>query len=152
MASAFDRSAILESFLKELQTYLPEIEMNLDRVQRLGTDADALEEMYRRVHTIGGSAAMMDLHGISAIANGMENMLGDALDGIAPLNEATIALLRRSVGRLRQLMDLARTGADDSAIVKQDRADYAALRGNAPAGGGSLPRAMGGPGAAPSAS
>jgi chemotaxis protein histidine kinase CheA/ActR/RegA family two-component response regulator len=150
MASAFDRSAILESFLKELHTYLPEIEMNLERVQRQGTDADALEEMYRRVHTIGGSAAMMDLHGIAGIANGMENTLGDALDGIAPLNDTSIALLRRSVARLRQLMDLARTGADDSSIVKQDRADYAALRGNAPAGG--LPRAMGGPGAGPGAS
>ncbi len=149
MASGFDRSAILESFLKELQAYLPEIEMNLERVQRQGMEAEALEEIYRRVHTIGGSAAMMDLSSIAGVAGGMEALVGDALDGVAPLNEASIELLRRSVARLRQLMDLARTGADDSTIIKQDRADYAAMRGNRADVPASLPRALGGPGAAP---
>jgi chemotaxis protein histidine kinase CheA len=140
----------MESFLKELQSYLPEIEANLDRLQRQLTDGDALEEIYRRAHTIAGSAAMMEVSGIAAIAAAMENVVGDALDQITPLTDQSVALLRRSVGRLRQLLDLTRAGKDDSTIVQQDRADFAATRGNraAPQAGG-LPRAMGGPGTVP---
>ena len=148
MAGSFDRAAILESFLKELHAYIPEIEMNLDRLQRQTTGIDALEEIYRRVHTIAGSAAMMDMSSMAQIATSMETIVGEALDSAAMLPEPLLALLRRSVARLRQLMDLARTNGNDSAILAQDRADYAALRGGVgPQGGAPLPRAMGGSGA-----
>lgn len=150
MAGTFDRAAILESFLKELQAYLPEIEGALDRMKRQGADPDTLEEIYRRVHTIAGSAAMMDLAGMASVATAMETIVGDALDGATKIDEPTAALLRRSVMRLRQMMDLVRTGGDDSAIVAQDHADHAAARGQRPAGqqggNGALPRMMGGPG------
>ena len=150
MSSGFDKTAIMDSFLKEVQTYLPEIEANLDRVQRQISDVDALEEIYRRVHTIAGSAAMMDMPGISSIATSMETVVGDALDNIAPLNDQILSLLRRSVGRLRQLMELARVGSNDSTIVTQDRADYAVLRGGrTDTHSNSLPKSMGGPGSPP---
>jgi chemotaxis protein histidine kinase CheA/ActR/RegA family two-component response regulator len=148
MAGPFDRAAILESFLKELSAYLPEIETNLDRVQRQPGNNEALEEIYRRAHTIAGSAAMMELSGMAQIATGIETLIGDALDGLAPLNEGTIALIRRSVQRLRRLMDLVRVGGDDSAIVAQDQQDYAASRPRtAQTGPTPTPRAFGGPGA-----
>ncbi len=148
MAGPFDRAAILEGFLKELQAYLPEIETNLDRLQRQPQNPDALEEIYRRAHTIAGSAAMMDLKSMSQIATGMETILGDAIDGIMPLTEPVLAALRRSTARLRQLVELARTNSDDSAILAQDKADYAAVRGqgSAVSSPAPLPRGMGGPG------
>nr|MBA3827162.1 Hpt domain-containing protein [Ktedonobacterales bacterium] len=155
MASSFDRSAILESFLKELQAYLPEIEMNLDRARQGGADAEALEEIYRRVHTIAGSAGMVELPAIAQVATAMETVMGDVLDGATPLDDATTGLLRRSVGRLRQLMDLTRAGANDSTIIAQDRADHLALRGSRTdptmAKPSPAPRAMGGPGMTPEA-
>lgn len=151
MAGSFDRSAILESFLKELHAYFPEIESQLDRVRRQPRDMEALEEIYRRVHTIAGSAAMMDLAGMASIATAMETILSDALDGVAPLNEAVIGLLDRSVKRLKQVTDLTRTGGDERAVVSQDMADHAAVRGrgNGTPASTPLPRAMGGPGAMP---
>ena len=150
MAGAFDRSAIMTSFVQELQTYIPEIANNLDRIQRQGQQPDILEEIYRRVHTIAGSAAMMDITGMAQVATAMETVVGDALDGAAPLNEQTIPLLQRSLGRLRQLMDLLRTNGDDSAIVAQDALEYQSLRRATPSGGSPLPYALGGPGMAQS--
>ncbi len=130
MTEEFDKSTILESFLDEVNAYLPEIEANLDRLQQEPGNTEALEETYRRTHTIGGSAAMMDFSGLAHVAQGMEELLGEALDQGTPLPPATVSLLRRSQGRLVRLIEAVRTGADDSAIVADDDADRAASRGS----------------------
>jgi chemotaxis protein histidine kinase CheA/ActR/RegA family two-component response regulator len=129
MTEEFDKSTILESFLDEVNAYLPEIEANLDRLQQDPGNSEALEETYRRTHTIGGSAAMMDFSGLARVAQGMEELLGDALDRGTPLAASAIALLRRSHGRLVRLIEAVRTQADDAAIVAEDDADRAASRG-----------------------
>ena len=140
MTDNFDKSTILDSFLDEVTAYLPEIEANLDRLQQSPGDTEALEETYRRAHTIGGSAAMMDFPALAHVAQGMEEILSDALDRRAPLAGATIALLRRSHGRLARLVEHIRSGADDGPVVAEDDADRAAWRG-------AQPGAMGGFGA-----
>ncbi|HEX6541174.1 MAG TPA: response regulator [Ktedonobacterales bacterium] len=129
MTDNFDKSTILDSFLDEVNAYLPEIEANLDRLQQSPGDTEALEETYRRAHTIGGSAAMMDFDALSHVAQGMEEILSEALDRGAPLPGAAIALLRRSQGRLTRLVEHIRSGADDSPVVAEDDADRSAWRG-----------------------
>lgn len=129
MADNFDKSAILESFIDEVSAYLPEIEADLDRLQQSPGDANALEESYRRAHTIGGSAAMMDFGGLAKVAQGMEETLGNALDHHRSLDPATVALLRRSYGRLARMLDLIRSQGDDSALAQEDAADRSAWRG-----------------------
>src|SRR5215468_10517179 len=130
MSEEFDKSTILESFLDEVNAYLPEIEANLDRLQQDPGNTEALEETYRRTHTIGGSAAMMDFGGLARVAQGMEELLGDALDSGTPLPPASVSLLRRSQGRLSRLIESVRTGSDNSAIVADDDADRSASRGS----------------------
>ncbi len=127
MAGAFDRTAILESFLKEVASYLPEIDAHLDRLQKHSGDTEALEEIYRRAHTIAGAAAMMEIPTMARIANAMQQVMETVLDG-APLSPQTSTALRHSTGRLRQLIELVRTGKDDSSLVAQDAAEYATLR------------------------
>src|SRR5262249_53802667 len=129
MSEEFDKSTILESFLDEVNAYLPEIEANLDRLQQEPGNTEALEETYRRTHTIGGSAAMMDFVGLAHVAQGMEEILGEALDHGTPLPAASVSLLRRSQGRLARLTEAVRTGADNAPIVADDDADRAASRG-----------------------
>src|SRR6185437_5662740 len=144
MTDNFDKSTILDSFLDEVTAYLPEIEANLDRLQQSPGDTEALEETYRRAHTIGGSAAMMDFPALAHVAQGMEEILSDALDRSAPLSGATIALLRRSHGRLARLVEHVRSGADDAPVVTEDDADHSAWRGTQPGGmGGFDPGASG---------
>jgi chemotaxis protein histidine kinase CheA/CheY-like chemotaxis protein len=130
MSTDFDKFAILDSFLDEVASYLPEIEANLDRLQQRPGDQEAIEETFRRAHTIGGSAAMMEFSSLARVAQGMEEILGRALDSGAPLDAPSIALLRRSCGRLTRLMEQVRTGGDGTAIAAEDDADRAAARGS----------------------
>ncbi len=129
MSNSFDKFAILESFLDEVTSYLPEIGANLDALQQRPGDTEVIEETYRRTHTIAGSAAMMEFGSVAHVAQGMEDLLGAAIDGGAALTPPAIALLRRSLSRLSQLVEHIRSGADDAPIVADDDRDRAALRG-----------------------
>ena len=134
MSNTFDKLSILDSFIEEVDSYLPEIEANLDRMAqdvqagRAANDMDVLEETYRRTHTIGGSASMMDFSGLAHVAHGMEDILGDVLDELAALDMPTIELLQRSLGRLRRLLEGVRSESDGSAIAAEDDADYEQYR------------------------
>src|SRR5713226_2298849 len=128
MSNAFDKLSVLDSFIEEVNSYLPEIESNLERLAQSPGDMDALEETYRRTHTIGGSASMMDFPGLAHVAHGMEDILGDVLDGLATLDAPTIGLLQRSLGRMHQLLRGIHQGIDENAIIAEDDADYTRYR------------------------
>ncbi len=86
MSDTFDKLSVLDSFIEEVNSYLPEIENNLAKLAQPPSgstpgDMEAIEETYRRTHTIGGSASMMDFPGLAHVAHGMEDILGDVLDG-----------------------------------------------------------------------
>lgn len=137
MADNFDKSAILGSFLDEVDAYIPEIEAHLDRLQQAPDDETAIEEAYRRTHTIYGSAAMMEFSGLANIAQGMEMILDDALEGRVTLDQPTVALLRRSCGRLQRVAQLIRNGGSDAQVVTEDHQDHDAYRGSGPLASGS---------------
>ncbi|MEO7020926.1 MAG: response regulator [Ktedonobacteraceae bacterium] len=128
MSNTFDKLTVLDSFIEEVNSYLPEIEANLERLTQSPSDMEALEETYRRTHTIGGSASMMDFPGMAHVAHGMEDILGDVLDGLATLDQPTIALLQRSLGRLHNLVGGIRHGIDENAMMAEDDEDYARYR------------------------
>ncbi|GER86641.1 hypothetical protein KDW_08030 [Dictyobacter vulcani] len=107
MSNTFDKLSVLDSFIEEVNSYLPEIETNLGRLAQSPGDMDALEETYRRTHTIGGSASMMDFPGLAHVAHGMEDILGDALDGLITLDDPSRGLLERSLDRLRRLLEVS---------------------------------------------
>jgi chemotaxis protein histidine kinase CheA/ActR/RegA family two-component response regulator len=128
MSNTFDKLSVLDSFIEEVNSYLPEIEANLERLAQSPGDMEALEETYRRTHTIGGSASMMDFPGLAHVAHGMEDILGDVLDGLASLDQPTVELLQRSLARLHRLVGGIQHGIDEKAIVSEDDEDYARYR------------------------
>ena len=128
MSNTFDKLSVLDSFIEEVNSYLPEIEANLGRLVHMPDDTEALEETYRRVHTIGGSASMMDFPGLAHVAHGMEDILGDVLDDLATLDQPTIGLLQRSLGRLHRLLDGIHNGIDEDAVIAEDDEDYSQYR------------------------
>ncbi len=128
-SEGFDKSTIVNSFLDEVNAYIPEIEAHLDRLQLAPDDSEAIEESYRRTHTITGSAAMMDFHGLAHIAQGMELILDGALEQQTPLDAPTVALLRRSCARMERIARLIRAGESDAEIVAEDDQDHMAYRG-----------------------
>ncbi len=128
MSNTFDKVSVLDSFIEEVNSYLPEIESNLGRLAQSHDDMDALEETHRRTHTIGGSASMMDFPGLAHVAHGMEDILDDAIDGLITLDELSLGLLQRSLGRLHQLLEGIHNGVDEEAVIAEDDADYAQYR------------------------
>ncbi len=133
MSNSFDKLSVLDSFIEEVNSYLPEIEANLERLAQSPSgvapiDMEAVEETYRRTHTIGGSASMMDFPGLAHVAHGMEDILGDVLDGLVPLDAPTLGLLQRSLARLHRLVQGIRDGIDEDAIIAEDDADYVRYR------------------------
>ena len=128
MSNTFDKLSILDSFIEEVNSYLPQIETNLERLTQSPADMDALEETSRFTHTIGGAASMMDFPGLAHVAHGMEDILGDALDGLTVLDEATLGLLKRSLGRLHQLLAGVHSGINEEAVIAEDDEDYARYR------------------------
>ncbi len=150
MSNTFDKLSVLDSFLEEVNSYLPEIETNLDRLAQSSDDMEALEETYRRTHTIGGSASMMDFPGLAHVAHGMEDILGDVLDNVATMDAPTLGLLQRSLQRLHRLISGIHTGIDEDAMIAEDDADYTQYRsqmealanGQQPASVSEAPREM----------
>jgi chemotaxis protein histidine kinase CheA/ActR/RegA family two-component response regulator len=129
MSSSFDKFAILDSFLDEVGSYLPEIEADLNKLEQAPEDSEALEEAYRRTHTISGSASMMDFPGLSQVAHAMEDVLANALDEVWRLDESALSLLRRSLERVRLLLESIKNGAgDEGRYVAEDAADHASFR------------------------
>ncbi|GAC1575426.1 MAG: hypothetical protein NVS4B1_00610 [Ktedonobacteraceae bacterium] len=134
MSNTFDKMSVLESFIEEVNSYLPDIETNLEHLAQLAqssqatSDMDAIEETYRRTHSIGGSASMMDFPGLAHVAHGMEDILGDALESIFVLDIPTIALLQRSLGRLQHLLAGIRNGINEEEVIAEDDADYVRYR------------------------
>src|SRR2546427_3214359 len=133
MSNTFDKLSVLDSFIEEVNSYLPEIENNLAQLAQPPSgstpgDMEAIEETYRRTHTIGGSASMMDFPGLAHVAHGMEDILGDVLDGVTTLDLPTLALLQRSLGRMHQLLQGIHAGIDEEAIMAEDDADYVRYR------------------------
>src|SRR5438034_9002840 len=133
MSDTFDKLSVLDSFIEEVNSYLPEIENNLAKLAQPPSgstpgDMEAIEETYRRTHTIGGSASMMDFPGLAHVAHGMEDILGDVLDDLVTLDAPTIGLLQRSLGRMHRLLDGIHNGIDEDATIAEDDADYSQYR------------------------
>src|SRR5579859_3255376 len=128
MSNTFDKLSVLDSFIEEVNSYLPEIETNLERLTQTPGDMEALEETYRRTHTIGGSASMMDFPGLAHVAHGMEDILGDVLDGLSSLDQPTVEFLQRSLDRLHRLVSGIQHGIDENAVVAEDDEDYSQYR------------------------
>src|SRR5436305_14727975 len=133
MSDTFDKLSVPDSFIEEVNSYLPEIESNLESLAQSPSRTmpgymDAIEETYRRTHTIGGSASMMDFPGLAHVAHGMEDILGDVLDGLASLDAPTLGLLQRSLVRMHQLVQGIRNGVDEDAVIAEDDADYVQYR------------------------
>ncbi|HET7637240.1 MAG TPA: Hpt domain-containing protein, partial [Ktedonobacteraceae bacterium] len=140
MSNSFDKLSVLDSFIEEVNSYLPEIEANLEGLAQSSSggapiDMEAVEETYRRTHTIGGSASMMDFPGLAHVAHGMEDILGDVLDGLASLDAPTLGLLQRSLARMHRLVQGIREGVDEDAIIAEDDADYVQYRAQIDNGG-----------------
>lgn len=111
--------------IEEAKSYLPEIEANLRRLEQSPRDRDALETAYRLTHLIGSAASRRHFRGLASLAHGMEDLLGDMLDGRVMSDVPTIELLRRQLRRLARILWGMQAGINEEALIlAADDADY----------------------------
>ncbi len=80
---------VLDGFFSEVSSYLPRIRNSLGGVGSSPPAIDALEEAYRLMHSIKGTASMVDLQEMSRVAGSAEEVLDEVLNGKRPFDAKT---------------------------------------------------------------
>jgi two-component system chemotaxis sensor kinase CheA len=126
-------------FKAESEERLERLESGLLRIEREAADRATADELFRDIHTLKGSAAMVGAGSIQAIAHTFEDVLGGVVRGGGAPQADVLARLGRGLDAMRRLVEEV-VGGETSGIDVYAALDD--LRGvAAPAGGGDAPQA-----------
>ena len=110
-ASAFDPS-ILQDFLTESGELLEQLDQDLVTLEDTPGDTDLINQVFRALHTIKGSASFLALTPLVEIAHAAESALNSARNGVVTIDQRAMDLLLRAVDVIRgQFEDLGRGAA-----------------------------------------
>ena len=118
-------------FIEEATEYLADISRALVTLEKQPRDSEALDLVFRLVHSIKGMAASLHYEGLATLAHGLEDRLGEhRLEG-GVSDPAGLALLFRGLEQIEDMVDTVRQGDHPS---PPDAELITALRGEAPRG------------------
>lgn len=110
-------SGLPDELSEYLQTFLDETEEQLDDLidtmlvlERDAADRESLNEAFRLIHTIKGSAGMMGLDNIATLTHQLENRFERFRAGVEQLDEMTTSLVLRCIDFLRDCTGRLRSG------------------------------------------
>ncbi len=103
---------ILQDFLTESGELLDTLDRDLVRLENMPQDEDLLNQVFRALHTIKGSASFMALTNLVAIAHAAEDALNAARRGDIVINKLIMDMLLDAVDLLKRQFDELRAGAD----------------------------------------
>ena len=107
-----DMSEYLQTFLDETEEQLDDLVETLLALEQDSTNSDDLNEAFRLIHSIKGSAGMMGFENIAVLTHHLENHFERFRSGFARLDEHTMNLVLRCVDFLRQCNDRLRDGEE----------------------------------------
>jgi two-component system chemotaxis sensor kinase CheA len=107
---ADDMSEYLPAFLDETEEQLDDLVESMLALERDPTDTNDLNEAFRLIHSIKGSAGMMGYGNITAVTHHLENRFERFRSGIARLDEPTMNLVLRCIDYLRECNNNLRAG------------------------------------------
>ncbi|MEE1921486.1 chemotaxis protein CheA [Pseudomonas sp. 148P] len=96
---------LLEGFLEEARDLLKEAEDNLLRLEQASDDAEAINALFRAVHTLKGSAGIFSLEPLVALAHQLENQLMGVRDGQRQLTPALVSLMLQCMDELNGMVE-----------------------------------------------
>jgi two-component system chemotaxis sensor kinase CheA len=105
-----DMAEYLQTFLDETEEQLDDLVETLLALERDPANASDLNEAFRLVHSIKGSAGMMGFDNITVLTHHLENRFERFRSGLAKLDEPTMNLVLRCIDFLRQCNDRLRAG------------------------------------------
>ena len=91
---------VLDGFFTEVRGYLPRIRKSLDDSASQPSRPAELTEAYRLMHSIKGTASMIDLGQLSRIAGRAETALEDILSGVRPYDSNAREQLQGAVRKI----------------------------------------------------
>jgi two-component system chemotaxis sensor kinase CheA len=109
--------SLLEDFLVEAREHLAEMESGLLQLETGSDDRDILNDIFRSIHTIKGSAKFVGLERISELSHKLENLLDLLRQGQKQVTRDIIDALIEAKDRIAVLVeDLERSQAEETLI------------------------------------
>jgi len=105
-----ETSKYIETYRQEAEELLADIEENILDLEEDPNNMEALNRLFRSMHTIKGSGAMFGFDDIAGFTHHVETFLDKVRDGIVPVTSELIDLILASRDQIKMMLDAADTG------------------------------------------
>ena len=110
--------SLLQDFIDEAEEHLNDMETNLLRLEADTDDKESLNDVFRSVHSIKGSAEYIGTENIAKLTHKLENLLEMLRQGERVLNKEIIDLLVESRDRVGMLVkDLFKDKKENTGVA-----------------------------------
>lgn len=108
------RDIILKNFLLESQDGLSLMEQSILELELHPNSSDAIQSIFRVVHTMKGNASLLEIEGLLAFTHTAEDLLDNLRNGKLSVTPEIVTLLLDLVDALRQMVAAAGKGKDET--------------------------------------
>ncbi len=99
-----------EAFIVEAEELLVEIEDAILSIEDNPDDKDAIDRLFRAMHTIKGSSGMFGFNDITQFTHHVETALDLVREGIVSISKALIDIVLQSKDQIKSMLEAAKTG------------------------------------------
>ncbi len=116
---------MVEMFFDEATERLEALAGKLVEIERRPDDADLLRDVFRDMHTVKGSSAMVGLRPVNDLAHAAEDLIGQIRDAGRAVDATLVDAVLAALDALRAMVDQARTSrvvtVDPSPVIARLR-------------------------------
>ncbi len=123
MSDFFADEELIQEFVIESREALSTVDDSLLALEEDPSQTTLVAEIFRRVHTIKGSAGFLDIENLEVLAHAGESLLSDVRDETTPFTEPIATALMETVDALRDCLDRVESGGLDAVPAHPDLID-----------------------------
>jgi two-component system, chemotaxis family, sensor kinase CheA len=127
---------MVEMFFDEATERLEALASKLVEIERRPDDLDLLRDVFRDMHTVKGSSAMVGLKPVNDLAHAAEDLIGQVRDAGRAVDASLVDAVLAALDTLRAMVDQARTSrvvtVDPTPVIARLRNPAAASAAPAP--------------------
>ncbi|UCH34026.1 MAG: response regulator [Armatimonadota bacterium] len=112
MPEPFELSRFLQTFVTEARERLARVEQGLMRLEREPENQELFNELLREAHTLKGSARMIGLMKVDALAHRLEEVVSALRDAAEPPSRQAIDTMLEATDALKALVEEAANGPE----------------------------------------
>ena len=105
IAQIEERMSLEQAFIEEANALVEEIEPLILSLEQNPGDAEALNTVFRNIHTIKGSSGFFDSNPIPEFLHGFEDVLSKMKSGRTPVSPASVTIMLKGLDVTRQMLD-----------------------------------------------